>query len=557
VRWLVAALVLCAFVLGSATAVAATLPSGRASYRAYADYVGELRALADAHPGLVRRVVLPVKSIEGREIEGVEIADGVGSPSDGRPVALVVGLTHAREWPSGEVAIEYALDLVAHRSQARIAALLRRVRTVVIPVANPDGLVATQSGDPLRRRNCRALPGDDPNAPCARRRGVDLNRNYGAFWGGNGASTSPDQDTYRGSGPWSEPETQAVHEFTAGLPITDVVSLHNVAGLVLRPPGFRALGVAPDETGLRALGDAMARAAGYRSEYAADLYEATGALEDWNYVAQGAYGYTVELGENDGDGSFQGHFATHVTEQYFGAGGGLRKALLLAGEQAQDPRDSALFAGTAPAGRVLRLSKHFDTFTSPICTTDLLGASGSCATTAPAFAIADDLSLTLTVPAAGRFSWHVGPSTRPFVAKAGGSEAWTLDCLDGATVVASHAVVVGRGARADVAPCSAGAGVRVRHDPAAHLLRVGTVSRAGLRIRVRATCARSCQVSLRARDRSGGLVGTYGLRTLAASTPTTVAVRVPAGLGRASGMHLAVSAVDAESERATVTRAVP
>ena len=108
--------------------------------------------------------------------------------------------------------------------------------------------------------------------------------------------------------------------------------------------GFRALGVAPDEPGLAArLRDG--RRHGLRVGYAADLYAATGALEDWNYVAQGAFGYTIELGENDGDRSFTGRFATHVTEQYLGSApvdgvtprGGVREALLLAAEQAAGP----------------------------------------------------------------------------------------------------------------------------------------------------------------------------------------------------------------------------
>lgn len=553
--------VLCAVVacvaggVAAGPVAAAGLPSGRTSYRSLGDYTADMARLAAAQPGLVRRVVLPGRSIEGREITGVEIAQDVSAVDDGRPVALVVGLTHAREWPSGELALEYALDLVARRRDARVAGVLRRLRTIVVPVANPDGFVASQSGDPQRRRNCRAVAGDDPSAPCAERRGVDLNRNYGAYWGGPGASVSPLQDTYRGSGPWSEPETQAVHELSAGLPVTSVVSLHNVGGLVLRPPGFSALGTAPDEAGLRRLGDAMAAAAGYSSEFADQLYDATGALEDWNYAAQGAYGYTVELSDGDGDGAFHGAFASHVAAQWATApGGGLREALLLAGEEAQDARDHAVVAGRAPAGVTLRLRRSFDTPTSPVCTTDLPGPGGGCAATTPARAIADGLAITLRVPRSGRFTWDVGPSTRPWVARDGGREAWTLECLSLSGAVASAVnVVVGRGQRADVDPCTTAPAVRVARNPRARALLVEDVVRSASRVRARVTCALSCTLTAVARDGRGRRVGRAGA-TLAPGTARTLRVALTAAGRRGRAIRLAVTGRDSLGEQLSVAR---
>ncbi len=446
------------------------------------------------------------RSAEGRAIPAISVGGVSGSP-----VHLVVALTHAREWPSGEIAMLYANELRTS-SNPRVAALRRRVRTVIVPVLNPDGFVRSQSGEPMWRGNAR---------------GVDLNRNFGAFWGGPGAAVSPGTPTYRGPGPWSEPESAAMHAFGAGLGVTNVVSLHNVGGLVLRPPGFRAEGLTPDEAGLRRLGDAMAVAAGYRSAYGADLYEATGALEDWNYLAQGAYGYTIELGENDGDGSFTGRYETHVTQQWTGPRGGVREALLLAAEQAQDPRDHVVLAGRAPAGRVLRLRKSFTTMTSPVCADD------ACLSTGAPLGLADELALTLRVPAPGRFAWHVGPSTRPFVAAAGGREAWTLECVAGERVVATRSFVAARGTRVSVDPCVAGSPLRVGPNPAARVVRVLSVR--GRRARL--VCARSCQVAV-----------VRGGRTVRASLPpgTPRVLSLPAARGRVT-----VRAVDSVGERAT------
>ncbi len=55
--------------------------------------------------------MLPNKTYEGREVMGVEIAKNVGA-NDGRPAFLNMGVHHAREWPSGESAMEWAIELV-------------------------------------------------------------------------------------------------------------------------------------------------------------------------------------------------------------------------------------------------------------------------------------------------------------------------------------------------------------------------------------------------------------------------------------------------------------
>ena len=97
------------------------LPSGRDAYRHLADYEAELKALAASHPGLVKLITLPHRSLLGREILGVEIARDV-NVDNGQPVFLQLGTHHAREWPSAEHAIEWAYDLVnAYGTQSRLS----------------------------------------------------------------------------------------------------------------------------------------------------------------------------------------------------------------------------------------------------------------------------------------------------------------------------------------------------------------------------------------------------------------------------------------------------
>ena len=432
---------------------ASNLPSGnRTSYRELIDYETELKALADTYPDRVKPVTLPETTYEGRTIDGVEIAGNVQRPEDGRPVFFIVGVHHAREWPAGEIPLEFAHYLAnGYGSDRHVTELLDQVRVVIVPILNKDGFNAsreasktyslrdqcneiagydncgdfeTVEGVPLggnaayRRKNCHGLV-FPVGVPCELQNGVDPNRNYGEGWGGIGATMNPYGQTYRGDGPWSEPETQAVHEYTQTRQVTNLITVHNVAALVLRPPGRRSDGLAPDEPRLRELGDAMADATGYTSQYGWQLYDTSGTTEDWNYAAAGTFGYTIEVGPEDG--FFHMPYETGVVNEWNGTGEregrGMREAFMLSLESAASPEDHSVIAGKAPAGRVLRLRKEFQTMTSPICQIALDDPGvDRCEAQGDPIAVDDFLDTTLTVPESGTFEWHVTPSTRPFVA---------------------------------------------------------------------------------------------------------------------------------------------
>ena len=67
-----------------------------------------------------------------------------------------------------------------------------------------------------------------------------------------------------------------------------LISMHNIAAKVLRPPGTEAEGFAPDEEGLKELGRRMAEPTGYLNQYGHELYDVTGGTKDWAYAATGA-----------------------------------------------------------------------------------------------------------------------------------------------------------------------------------------------------------------------------------------------------------------------------
>ncbi len=428
----------------AASTAASELPSGRTTYRRLFDYQEDMKRLAREHPDLVRPITLNHTTYEGRPVEGIEVATNPNA-RDGRPVFLQLGVHHAREWPSGEHAIEWAYELITKYRQgdARAKRLLSTTRTIVVPIVNPDGFNASReagelfmngggadtdvdgSGDisdeefilagaahlnEYRRKNC-AVPGvggGNCNQPDTGLYGpgTDPNRNYGAFWGGPGAETTNVLDqTYAGTGPFSEPESENIRELISSRQVTTMITNHTFAALVLRPPGLAAQGTTVDEAIYKALGDKMAAQNGYSSQYGYQLYDTTGTTEDWSYNATGGLGFTFELG---GPG-FHPPFADMVAEwngtSATATGGGNRAAYYLAEENTADATKHSVITGKAPAGAVLRLKKSFQTPTY----------SGSTFT--------DTLDSTLVVPSSGAFEWHVNPSTRPLVAKGSGRAA--------------------------------------------------------------------------------------------------------------------------------------
>jgi hypothetical protein len=82
---------------GKARAAASVgIPSGRTGYRTLPLLEEEMKQLALANPGLARTFTLPGRSLEGRQIMGLEIAENVGAAPDGRPEYVMVGTHHAR-----------------------------------------------------------------------------------------------------------------------------------------------------------------------------------------------------------------------------------------------------------------------------------------------------------------------------------------------------------------------------------------------------------------------------------------------------------------------------
>jgi hypothetical protein len=416
------------------------LPSGSNAYRHLADYNLELKQLAMRYPGLAKELTLKNESIEGRDVNGIEITTNPHA-RDGKAIFLQLGVHHAREWPSSEHAIEFAYDLLTNYGKSsRTTDLVNTTRTIVVPIVNPDGFNLSREARhagfnasfglfdyEMKRKNCRistATPeqyktGTCGDNPAGRLRGTDPNRNYGGQWGGAGASTNWSSDTFRGDEPFSEPEIQNIRELQSTRSITNLITNHTYSNLLLRPPGVADMGFPLDEPLIKALGARMASHNQYANIPGYGLYDTTGGTEDWTFWTAGSLGYTFEIGPNE----FHPPYNNGVVDEYLGRGqaagagdGGNREAYyeMLASTKRQDHH--SVIEGSAPAGSTLTISKTVTTETSPIWNDDFGTSIGAFQT------FQDTLEYSM-VTDGPTFEWNVNPSTRPVVAGRDGRDA--------------------------------------------------------------------------------------------------------------------------------------
>ncbi|MGE5175667.1 MAG: M14 family zinc carboxypeptidase [Hyphomicrobiales bacterium] len=281
-----------------AAAESPTAKPGLGLYHTVDESNAEMATYAAAYPAIARLDTLGL-TIEGRPIVAIEISDHVGL-DEGEPEALVMGCHHARELMSVEVPLYLMRRLLDGYGVDPVLTSLVDGRDIwIVPIVNPDGHVyveenANGQSDTWWRKNRR------PNADGTF--GVDLNRNYGYAWGYDdaGSSPTPSSEVYRGTGPFSEPETGAIRTFVDAHRFTVSLSFHSYGDLVLYPWGYFA-GNTPDQAIFAALGDSMAVLNGYLAGNAAShaIYITNGDSDDWMY-GEGAekpraYGFTIEV----------------------------------------------------------------------------------------------------------------------------------------------------------------------------------------------------------------------------------------------------------------------
>lgn len=235
------------------------------------------------------------KTHRNRPIMALELSARVQDLN--KPVVLFNGMHHAREVMSSEVVMHLANVLTEnYGSDAEITEWLDRYRIVIVPQVNPDGNALVANGQTMWRKNAYEVDGHLV--------GVDLNRNYPAYWNYcNGSDGWPESDAYRGPFAASEPETRAMMNLVTALnPVADI-SYHSYSELIIYPFGCSTV-KNPSKELFQSIAQSMKENIrddrNHTNSYATGtapelLYNADGSDLDWQWKEQGVLAYTIEV----------------------------------------------------------------------------------------------------------------------------------------------------------------------------------------------------------------------------------------------------------------------
>jgi hypothetical protein len=268
-------------------------------FRTHSHIVAYMDTIHMDHPTITTAKFSLGLSIEGRELWAMKISDNPDVDEE-EPEVLFDALHHARE-PIGPEIILYTMDHLTdnYGSDPTVTDIVNTREMWFVPMINPDGYVYNETTNPggggMWRKNRRDNGGGIY--------GVDLNRNYGYEWGYDdiGSDPNPSGTTYRGTAPFSEPETQAIRDFCNSRKFSIAMNYHSYGNLLLYPWGYDRF-YTPDQLYYAAIGDSATSFNGYNPVPGWVLYVANGDSDDWMYGEQSTkpliFSFTPEVGSS-------------------------------------------------------------------------------------------------------------------------------------------------------------------------------------------------------------------------------------------------------------------
>jgi len=239
----------------------------KSEYHTFDEFVSEYDSLARAHPDIALLDTIGY-SVEGRPILVMKVSDNP-EIQEPEPEVRIVGTHHGNEWISAEIPILLTRWLLDNYGINDTATYLVNNREIyIMPIFNPDGHVAQT------RSNAN---------------GIDLNRNYGYMWNGDGGDTEP----------YGQPETQAMYEFSQKHNFILSLSFHSYGEVVNYVWNYTPVRTADDRYNnlVYLYSQDYASFNGYWVTEGYDWYQTRGDLNDFSYGINGDIDWTIELGE--------------------------------------------------------------------------------------------------------------------------------------------------------------------------------------------------------------------------------------------------------------------
>ena len=250
-------------------------------YLKYQEMLDELDAMAAQYPNLItlKAPISTFLTIENRPIYYVKISDNA-SVNETEPKVLYTSVHHAREPLSMSESIFYMWYLLEnYQTNLEVKYLVDNTQMFFVPCINPDGYVYNETTNPngggMHRKNRRNVGTTN--------KGVDLNRNYSYGWGTTGISMNVNNDTYPGTGAFSEQETQAMRWLVQNHNFVSAFNAHTFGNTLLYPIGTTAAEFADHHDYLTDLSSHMVEMNGYFAQKSSGLYAASGDSDDFMY----------------------------------------------------------------------------------------------------------------------------------------------------------------------------------------------------------------------------------------------------------------------------------
>jgi carboxypeptidase T len=316
------------------TPSAFTVQPGFGGYYSFAQMEAAMNALVAAYPSIAQKISLgQTYAPASRNIWCIKISDQVATDEANEPEVLYIGLQHAREAIGGSSMIFFMQYLCEnYATDQRIQDLVDNREIFIIPCMNPDGWEYNRLNGGAGsgwRKNRRNNGGGEF--------GVDLNRNWSVDWSNCSSpivgsplscgSSDPADDTYYGPSAFSEPETQAIRDFTYTRNFVAMIDQHAYGPYYSLPFGRPSLPSntmsASDDEYYTYISGAMGTYNGMRSGNSPQAlgYEVAGGVKDWMLkgdIGTGSkgkiMGMTGEGGAGGGTGGTFGSFWAPASE---------------------------------------------------------------------------------------------------------------------------------------------------------------------------------------------------------------------------------------------------
>jgi g-D-glutamyl-meso-diaminopimelate peptidase len=195
----------------------------------------DIQRLQSFYPGLIQTQIIG-HSVEGRNIYAIKLGNG-------KREIFVNASHHAREHITTNLVMEmidtysFAYGNNQKMDNYSIRKTLDNTSIWFVPMVNPDGVTLVQKGYKAVKNSALVLKINngkkDFSAWKANIRGVDLNRQYDAYWSTICCNPGkPWFKNYKGPRPYSEPEAQAMRDFTLAHNFLTTVSYHSSGQII-------------------------------------------------------------------------------------------------------------------------------------------------------------------------------------------------------------------------------------------------------------------------------------------------------------------------------------